>query len=290
MNRAVTDMLERYACRSQGDYENALREIFQELALLGLWRGKFFEHAAFYGGTSLRILHGLDRFSEAMDFSLIRPDAAFDFSPYGAFVEKELAAWGFPVSVEVCQKTANSAIESAFLKAQTLQQMMVIEASANVLGGLHRNQVLKIKVEVDTDPPSDFETETKFLLQPIPFAIRTYKLPSLFAGKMHALLCRKWGRRVKGRDWYDLVWYVAKGVPLDLRHLSARMRQTGQWDATESIGEEAFRAVLAARIASLDVKAALSDVEPFLKNRDSVAVWSTAFFEQVAERIAVDEA
>ncbi len=287
MNRAVSDMLERYACQSQGDYENALREIFQELALLGLWRGRFFEHAAFYGGTALRILHGLDRFSEDMDFSLLAPDVDFDFSPYCAYVEKELSAWGFPVTVEVKYKTEDSAIESAFLKAETLKQMMVVEAPADVLGGLHRNQVLKIKVEVDTDPPPDFETETKFLLQPIPFAVRTYALPSLFAGKMHALLFRKWGRRVKGRDWYDLVWYVAKQVPLDLRHLSARMRQTGHWDSPETIREDEFRMRLAESVRDLDVAAARADVEPFVKYPDSVAVWSAEFFQQVAERVAV---
>jgi hypothetical protein len=237
--------------------------------------------------TALRILHGLDRFSEDMDFSLIAPDAVFDFTAYCTFVEKELTAWGFPVTVEVEHKTADSAIESAFLKVETLTQMMRIEAPAHVLGGLHRNQVLKIKVEVDTDPPLDFATESKFLLQPIPFAVRTYTLPSLFAGKMHVLLFRKWGRRVKGRDWYDLVWYVAKGIPLDLRHLSARMRQTGHWDSAAILSEEDFRACLGECIANLDVDAARADVEPFLKNRDSVAVWSTAFFSQLAERVSV---
>ena len=287
MNRAVLDMLNRYDCQGAGDYENALREIFQEIALLGLWRGKFFEHAAFYGGTALRILHGLDRFSEDMDFSLIRPNASFDFAPYCAFVEKELAAWGFPVTVEVKRKTTESAIESAFLKAETLKQMMVVEAPAEVLGGLHRNQLLKIKVEVDTDPPADFETETKFLLQPIPFAVRTYALPSLFAGKMHALLFRRWGTRVKGRDWYDWVWYVARGIPLDLRHLSARMRQTGHWESDAVIPEAEFKRQLAERIQDLDIDAARSDVEPFLKNPESIAVWSTEFFSQLVGKVVV---
>ena len=289
MNGAVQNMLEGYECRSAGDYENALREIFQEIALLGLWRGKFFEHAAFYGGTALRILHGLDRFSEDMDFSLTTPDLSFDFAPYCAFVEKELAAWGFPVKVEVKHKTADSAIESAFLKAETLKQMMLVEAPANVVGGLHRNQVLKIKVEVDTDPPADFSTETKFLLQPIPFAVRSYALPSLFAGKMHALLFRRWGRRVKGRDWYDLIWYVAKGIPLDLRHLSARMRQTGHWDSAETMREDEFRDQLMACVENLDVAAARADVEPFLRRPDAIEVWSNAFFRQLAERVVVAE-
>lgn len=287
MNRAVLDMLKRYDCQGAGDYENALREIFQEIALLGLWRGKFFEHAAFYGGTALRILHGLDRFSEDMDFSLIRPNASFNFSPYCSFVEKELAAWGFSVTVEVKHKTTESDIESAFLKAETLKQMMMVEAPAELLGGLHRNQRLKIKVEVDTNPPPDFETESKFILQPIPFAVRTYTLSSLFAGKMHALLFRRWGRRVKGRDWYDWVWYVARGVPLDLKHLSARMRQTGHWASEAVIPAAEFRNLLSERIQNLDISLARADVEPFLKNPVSIAIWSNEFFSQLAETMDI---
>lgn len=285
MNQAVADILNRYTCRSAGDYENALREIFQELALLGLWRGKFFERAAFYGGTALRIMHGLDRFSEDMDFSLLAPDETFNFAPYCAFIERELEAWGFPVTVEVKNKTANSAVESAFLKANTVQQMVVIDASRQLVNQLHRNKLLKIKIEVDTLPPPDFDTETSFMLQPIPFAVRTYTLPALFAGKMHALLFRKWGTRVKGRDWYDLVWYIGKKVPLDLNHLSARMRQTGHWKNERPISADVLMDALLKRIEQLDVDAARRDIEPFIANQDSIALWSNSFFEQIAKQI-----
>jgi hypothetical protein len=287
MNKAINDMLERYDCQSAGDYESALREIFQELALLGLWRGKFFEHAAFYGGTALRILYGLDRFSEDMDFSLLAPNPDFDLKPYCDFIEKELAAWGFAVSVAVKEKKRDSAIESAFLKAGTLAQLITVSAPDELVGRTHRNQVLRIKVEVDTDPPGLFSTESKYLLQPIPFAVRTYELPSLFAGKMHAVLFRKWGRRVKGRDWFDLVWYAGRGVPLDLRHLSERMRQTGDWDSAEPLSESELRVLLLDRINTLDLQAARADVSLYLKNQDSIAAWSSEFFDQVAKRIVV---
>lgn len=285
MNQAMQDMLARYDCRCAGDYENALREIFQELALLGLWRGKFFEHAAFYGGTALRILYGLDRFSEDMDFSLLTPNDDFDFSPYCSCIEKELSAWGFPVTVELKKKTATSAVESAFLKAGTVEQMLLIDVPDSVLGGIPHNQRLKIKVEVDTQPPPTFQTTSSYLLQPIPFAVRSYTLPSLFAGKMHALLFRKWGQRVKGRDWYDLVWYVARKTPLDLQHFAARMRQTGQLGVDQELSEAAFRGLLEARILEIDWDSAKRDVEPFLKNSDAIALWSSEFFQQVSGRI-----
>ena len=280
-------MLERYECRGVSDYENALREIFQELALLGLWRGKFFEKAAFYGGTALRVLDGLDRFSEDMDFSLLQPDSSFTLTPYCKFIRNELQAWGFPVDVAVKSKSVETAVESAFLKADTEQQLLVIDAPASVVGSVCSGRRFKIKIEVDTTPPLDFSTESRFLLQPIPFSVRVYNPSDMFAGKMHALLFRNWKNRVKGRDWYDFIWYVSNECPLNLKHLAARMRQTGHWDSEDVISEEELRRLLSERIHSLDIRSAIKDVEPFVKERGSFEVWSKEFFEHVVERLVV---
>jgi predicted nucleotidyltransferase component of viral defense system len=288
MNPAVAAMLERYERHSADDHVNALREILQEVALCGLWRAKFFEHAAFYGGTALRVLYGLDRFSKDMDFSLLAPAEDFDLVPYCGAVEEELRAWGFPATVEVKQKTARSAIESTFLKANTRQLLLTIEAG-EIASSIHGRRELKIKLEVDTDPPPGFSTETKFLLQPIPFSVKAYDPPSLFAGKMHAVLCRGWGTRVKGRDWYDLVWYVGRETPLDLAHLEARMRQGGHYSADAALEESAFRSLLGRRIEELDIVAARSEVERFLIDPAAVRVWSPDFFRAVAQRISFRE-
>ena len=286
MNPAIASMLVRYERRSADDHVNALREILQEIALCGLWRAKFFEHAAFYGGTALRVLYGLDRFSEDMDFSLLAPAEDFDLVPYCGAVEEELRAWGFPATVEVKRKTARSAVESAFLKANTRQLLLTIEAG-EVAAAIHGRRELKIKLEVDTDPPPGFSTETKFLLQPIPFSVKAYDPPSLFAGKMHAVLCRGWGTRVKGRDWYDLVWYVGRGTPLDLAHLEARMRQSGHYSDDAALSESTFRSLLGRRIEDLDVDAARSEVERFLVDPATVQVWSPEFFRAVAQRVSI---
>ena len=229
MHEAVTRMLAKYEPMSVDDSVRALREIIQEVALLGLWRAKFFEHAAFYGGTALRILYGLDRFSEDLDFSLLEPSPDFNLARYTASLEEELLAFGFNVRVEMVDKTVESAVQSAFLKANTRNELLVIEAGEQLAGQVSAGQVLKVKIEVDTDPPTGFTTSTRYLLQPIPFAVRSYSLPDLFAGKMHALLFRKWKNRVKGRDWYDFVWYAADHPQLNLAHLEQRMRQTGHW-------------------------------------------------------------
>jgi predicted nucleotidyltransferase component of viral defense system len=278
-------MLERYDNHSLEDHLQALREILQEIALLGLWRSKFFDKAAFYGGTALRILYGLDRFSEDMDFSLLSPMDDFDLSAYTTALQKELAAFGFDVRIDQRNKNAESAIQSAFLKANTLNQLLVIETSEELLKTVQRGQILKIKLEIDTDPPPEFETHTRYLLQPIPFAVRTYTLPDLFAGKMHAILCRRWKKRVKGRDWYDLVWYAANHPQLHLAHLEQRMRQSGHWKGREQLTPELFKQLLSKAIDKLVVDQARKEVEAFIRDQKSLAIWSREFFQDIADRI-----
>ena len=285
MNPALQKMIARYPQGSADESINALREILQELVLLGLWRGKFFERAAFYGGTALRILYGLDRFSEDMDFSLLKRDESFTLERYLPYVEKELSSWGFSATVKAKKKTAESAVESAFLKANTREQLLVIEADEELAAGIHPGQILRVKLEVDTDPPPDFSTETKFCLQPIPFSVLAYTQPSLFAGKMHALLCRGWGKRVKGRDWYDFVWYVGRETELDLQHLEIRMRQSGHYESDGSLTEERFRRIVEERISNLDVDKAKADIVRFLTDASSVEVWSKDFFRDVADNV-----
>jgi hypothetical protein len=285
MHDAIQQMLAPYACQTRDDYRNAIREILQQLALLGLWRRKFFEHAAFYGGTALRILHGLDRYSEDLDFSLLKPDPEFELADYGSALQREMASFGFEVQFEARSKPKASAIESAFLKANTLHQLIVVKAGTAVLDSQHRREVLRIKLEVDTDPPGGFATVSRPVLVPIPFAVNVYALPDLFAGKMHAILCRKWKNRVKGRDWYDLVWYLGRHPRLHVAHLEQRMRQSGDWTAPDALDRRALMARLRDAIDRLDVRQARTEVTPFVRDRASLDLWSQDFFHQIVERI-----
>jgi predicted nucleotidyltransferase component of viral defense system len=287
MREALLKMLEKYDCGSSDEYSRALREILQEIVLLGLWRSRFFEHAAFYGGTALRILYGLDRFSEDLDFSLLTSNSGFELGRYGESLEKELEAFGFNVQWEERSKVIDTSIQSAFLKANTYEQLLVITRDEDISGGIHSGSMTRIKVEVDTDPPTGFSTESKYLLLPIPFYVRTYTLPDLFAGKMHAILCRKWKNRVKGRDWFDLVWYAANHPRLNLAHLEQRMRQSGHWKDASPITEEDFRGILAGAINDLDVESAKREVEPFVKDPVALSVWAKDFFLDVAGRIVL---
>lgn len=285
MNDAVRRMLEKYNCGTPEETEHALREILQEIALLGLWRSKFFEHAAFYGGTALRILYGLDRFSEDLDFSLLAADTTFDLARYLPSLISEINAFGFQVEGKKQDKTAMTAVQSAFLKAQTLQVMLEFEIDPRIRGRIDSNQLLKIKLEIDTDPPSGFGVESKYLLQPIPFAVRVYTLPDLFAGKTHALLCRKWKNRVKGRDWYDFVWYCSNYPVLNVAHLEARMRQSGHWQNENRLSFQVTLQLLAEAIDSLDLRQAKKDIKPFIRNPEEIEIWSRDFLHSLINRI-----
>lgn len=271
----IEQMLQKYPLATQEEKTHALREIMQEIALAGLYRAGFFEKAAFYGGTCLRIFHGLPRFSEDLDFSLLCPVPGFRLAPYLAGLQAEFEALGFAVEIVEKVKSAESAIVSAFLKNNSSVYDL------NVAG----QKILKIKLEVDTDPPLGFATEEKLLLQPYSFYVKCFSLPDLFAGKMHAVLFRQWKNRVKGRDWFDFEWYVRRGIPLHLGHFCERARQSGDWHET-SITVTQFRQLLDERVSALDVDSARDDVRRFVRNPQDLAVWSQDYFLQLAGMLA----
>ena len=274
----IDQMLNRYELNTVHDHENALKEIIQEIVLLGLWRSKFYEKAVFYGGSALRILHKLDRFSEDLDFSLIQPEKTFNINKYLGAVKSELELWGFEVSAEEKNKKNRSMIDSAFIKANTLVHLLKIDSNLKT----HKNAVMKIKLEVDQDPAFGFDSDLKYHLHPIPFTIKTMTLPSLFAGKMHALLCRTIRTNIKGRDWYDLIWFVKNNIPCDLHYLKNKMLQTGHIDFSGALTKKKLVELISEKGKEIDFSLAKSDVEPFLKNsgqKDELTLWSEAFFD-----------
>lgn len=275
----IKDWIAEYQPKTSEDYKQALREIMQQLALAGLYRGGFFNKAAFYGGTALRIFYGLDRFSEDLDFSLLQNQADFSLDDYLSSIEEEFQAQGMKVSIKTKHKSVETAVESAFLKSETFWGELVLETSVPGLG-IKQNVGLKIKIEVDTKPPLGFETEEKLLLKPYSFYVKCFVLEDLFAGKMHALLFRKWGSNVKGRDWYDLEWYIRKGVSLNLIHFLLRAQDSGDW-TKKNISESEFRELLENRILNLNFEIAKRDVERFIPNPKILDIWSEKYFLDV---------
>ena len=268
-NEIYDNMLSAYGVTTEQERRNAIFEANQQVILAGLYNGGFFDVAAFYGGTCLRIFHGLQRFSEDMDFSLLTPNDKFDFTKYFQPIIDEFAIVGREVEIKKKDKKSFGKVESAFLKDNT----DVYDVS------FQTDKSIKIKIEVDTQPPLNFGTEQKLLLQPHSFMTRCFTLPDLFAGKMHALVYRGWKNRVKGRDWYDFEWYVRHNVPLDFAHLAERIRQFNN----EEIGQAAFMAQLKDRLASTNINQVKNDVLPFVRNPKELDIWSNDYFVQLAD-------
>jgi predicted nucleotidyltransferase component of viral defense system len=283
----IEQMLSKYKIESEDELINALKEVYQEIALLGLYRGGFFQKAAFYGGTALRIVHGLDRFSEDMDFTLLSKDPTFDIETYFHYVIDEFEALGIKMTLRKKTKTQESNIESAFLKNDTSIHTLNIEIGelSNILDGIHSGKKLKIKFEVDTNPPLHFQTEAHTLLLPTTFNIITMTLPNLYAGKLHALLFRNWKTRVKGRDWYDFEWYVKRGVTVNLEHLQERMQESEDFDSKNTLTEESLKVLLKEKIDTLDIEKAKEDVKVFIKDQSVLDFWSRDYFKLLTDRM-----
>ncbi|MEG0334367.1 MAG: nucleotidyl transferase AbiEii/AbiGii toxin family protein, partial [Akkermansia sp.] len=268
------EMLASYETGNNNDKLNAVHEVMQQVALGGLYNGGFFNKAAFYGGTCLRIFYGLDRFSEDMDFSLLTPEPGFRLEPYFDAITTEFAALGQSIDITTKEKTAQSTIQPAFLKSDTAQYDI----------HLGRDQKIKIKIEVDTTPPLGFSTEQKLLLQPFSFYTNCFTLPNLFAGKMHALIYRSWKNRVKGRDWYDFEWYVRKNVAMDFKHFCERAYQFGS-EESGKLTPDRFRTILKDKIKETDLRQVKNDVMPFIKEQNKLNIWSTEYFLHLADMV-----
>lgn len=288
----IEQMLSNYEITTEADLINALKEVFQEIALLGLYQGGFFEKAAFYGGTALRILYGLPRFSEDLDFTLLEKNHDFNLEQYFSSIVDEFEALGITIGIsQKVKKDFKSDIASAFLKNGTAIHTLNIQANdiGDILDGVHSGKKLKIKFEVDTNPPLKFQTESKTLLLPKTFNVITMTPPNLYAGKMHAVFCRKWASRVKGRDWYDFEWYVKKGTVLNLEHLQERMYESGDLNKNIKLDEKLFKELMYKRIDELDVEGAIKEVSPFIKDKSGFDFWSKDYFKLLTDKVVFEK-
>jgi hypothetical protein len=279
----IKEWIQEYNPQNKEQAESALREIMQEVALAGLQRTGFFEKAAFYGGTALRIFHGLNRFSEDLDFSLLEINPEFSLESYFEGIISEFEAIGMNVSIREKKKTKQTKVDSAFLKSETVWRELVLDGIIPQ-SGVKVSPGLKIKIEVDCEPPLGFETEEKLLLKPFSFYVKCFTLPNLFAGKMHALLFRNWVTRVKGRDWYDLEWYVRKGVPLDLNHFLLRTKDTGDW-TEDAITRDQLIQLVTTKINSVSFERIREDIVRFIPDASVLEIWSPQYFKDLADRI-----
>lgn len=285
MTDDIREMLSRYKPTTIGDKKNVIKEVIQEIVLCGLARTDFFTHAAFYGGTALRIFHSLDRFSEDLDFSLASPDPSFDLQAYIRAVEDEVSAFGLSMSSETKTKSVDTGIRTSYLRGGMKEHILKFYPGDSDADSIPSNELVKIKIEIDVNPPPGATFETKRSSLPEPYELRLYDMPSLFAGKIGAVLCRGWKSRIKGRDLYDYVFYLSRRTPVNMEHLHERLVRGGKLAIGDELSLERLKQMLCVHFDSLDFENAKLDVLPFVDNDSKVRVWSPDFFKDLTESL-----
>ena len=268
----IQKRLAEYNATGPIEEENALKEIVQEIILFALWRADFFEVAAFQGGTSLRILHGLTRFSEDVDFILLQPDPGFAWQPYLENLAETCKEFG--VEPEVLDRgKMDKNVRAALVKDSSIANQLNLSFMNNQYG-----RKLTIKLEIDCNPPAGSEFEYKYLNFPIDYEVCHQDLSSNFALKIHALLCWPY---LKGRDWYDFNWYINQSAKPNLHLLQNALLQYGPWQGQEVIVDSDWlQSTLSEKIAAINWRDAIADVERFLKpvEQKSLSLWNERFF------------
>ena len=283
----IQQMIDKYSPKTIEDKKNAIKEVLQEVVLAGLSKTDFFSHAAFYGGTALRIFYGMDIFSEDLDFSLLVADDAFDLSKYFKSISAVVNSLGLNFEVSKKDKTLDSSIDSAFIKGNTKETFISIYPNSTDSNRIIHNERIVIKFEVDINPPLYASTEIKFRLLPFPYQVRVYDQSSLFAGKIHAVIARTWKNRVKGRDLYDYIYYLSLDTKVNLKHLEARLKQTKTIDENMTLSREVLIEILENRFEQIDYALARLDVKPFIKDQFTLDIWSRDFFKSITGQIKV---
>ena len=285
MNKILSEMLEKYEIKTDKDEINALKEIIQELVISGLSKSDFFNRAAFYGGTALRIFYDLDRFSEDLDFALVSPDKNFDLSAYFPFIEKEVSLYGLNLKVDTKIKTKESNISSAFLKGDTMEHILIFFSESNLQNNSKLLRDIKIKFEIDINPPSGAEYEIKYKLLPTPHSVRLYNKESLFAGKIHAILCRNWSHRTKGRDLYDYAFFLSKNIKVNMNLVKSKLIESNVLKDDDNFDINILKNMLNEKFKLIDYDAAKNDVAPFLDDSTKLNIWSMEFFQSITDNL-----
>ena len=285
MNNIIEQMLNSYDIKNTNDEINALKEIIQEIVLLGLSRGGFFDEAAFYGGTALRIFYKLNRFSEDLDFALLSPNPNFNLNKYFTFIENELKAYGLNLEVNVKPKKIGSNITTAFIKGSTLETILKFFPNDEKKEYSHLLKDIKIKFEVDINPPSGAIYEELYKLLPSPHQIKLYNKSSLFAGKIHAILCRNWKTRTKGRDLYDYIFFVANNTSVNLDLIKNKLTESKYIDSSSEFNINVLKDLLIKKFNEINYNDAKEDVLPFIKDTNSLNLWNKDFFISITEKL-----
>lgn len=280
LDRVLNAKIREYAPANPIEQENVLQELMQHYVLSSLSRAGLFAEAMFQGGTCLRIVYGMNRFSEDLDFLLKRPNPEFHWQSYLEAVRKDCKQEG--ISFELQDKSqTGTAVRKAFLKTDSIGKILLLDLPFE----RYQARKIRIKLEIDSNPPEGSTFTTSYITFPVTTPLTTQSLESGFALKLHALLCRAY---VKGRDWYDFVWYIARKTQPDLSLLQRALLQMGPWAGQEiNMNKLWVQEQMEMTIHRIDWSTARSDVQRFLplREQESLHSWGMEFFLQYLTRM-----
>lgn len=281
----IEEIIRSFNPKTINENKSILREIVQSIVLVGLSRADFFKKASFYGGTALRIFYNLNRYSEDLDFTLNEVNNNFSIEPYVDSIKKVASSYGLELEVSIKKKQISSPVESAFAKVNTYQTFIDLKLNEELIRILHKDEVIKVKFEIDCEPALGFTTENKWLDMPEFAPVIVLDEASLFAGKIHAILCRNYKNNVKGRDYYDYLFYLKRGIRPNLQYLKNKLVNTGKLKETDSFDTNILKEMLINRFEQVDFEQAKKDAERFIINDENLSYYNKDLFVQMTHKI-----
>ena len=281
----LEEMIKQYKPETSEESKAALREILQSIVLVGLSRGGFFNKASFYGGTALRIFYGLNRYSEDLDFTLNEKVENFDFEYYFKSINDVASSYGLELEFSTKVKKVETPIESAFAKLNTYQTLIKLKVDENLLTILHKDEVMKVKFEVDCNPSLGFDNEIRWLDLPEFASVSVLDQPSLFAGKIHAILCRSYKNNVKGRDYYDFLFYMRQKIKPNMNYLRNKLIETQKLKENDYFDINVLKNMLMEKIESIDFNQVKNDAQKFIFKNENLEYFSKELFVDMIKRL-----
>lgn len=282
---AIEELIKQYEPKTIEETKMALRELLQEIVLIGLSRGDFFSHASFYGGTALRIFYSLNRYSEDLDFTLNEKNELFSIIPYIKKIQEVALSYGLDIDIQTKEKKIETAIESAFAKLNTYQTFIKLNLDALNIKSLHKDEVIKVKFEIDCNPSLGFIIESKWISSPEFARVNVLDLSSLFAGKIHAILCRTYKSNVKGRDYYDFLFYIKKNVKPNMNYLKNKLIESKKLDFDSKFDNEILKKMLKEKFESVDFNQVRDDAQRFVYHGEDLSYYSKELFIDMINKL-----
>ena len=281
----IEEIIKSYNLKNLNDNKSILREIIQSIILVGLSRTDFFKKASFYGGTALRIFYDLNRYSEDLDFTLNYIDENFTIEPYIESIKTIALSYGLELEVNVKKKQISLPVESAFAKLNTYQTFINLKMNDELTRLLHKDEVMKVKFEIDCEPALGFTTESKWIDLPEFAPIIVLDEASLFAGKIHAILCRNYKNTVKGRDYYDFLFYIKRGTSPNFNYLKNKLINTGKISGSDRLDINVLKDMLVSRFEQVDFDQVKKDTERFIIKNEDLSYFCKDLFIQMAMKL-----